>query len=303
MAIASIRGIQIAYEVLGKEGSPIALTSGGLYKYDREFMRPLAECLSASHRVLIYDRRNTGHSSIAFEQEQSIVGEYVDDLHELLAFEGMFPAHIGGTSGGYMVSLLYARRYPQDVASLILIWPPSDGKDMYDRFMANFSELADLAETEGMHAVLESSCCGWKALAAKSETSRKQLLSMDPAEFASAMRRGAKLFVPNLHFAGLEENQVCEVHRPSLIIPGSGTLGGHPLHVAQKLSDLLPNSRLVVPAQHFAPEVLQSLEDIKEDEQINLETTVFKEMAYYAPLVLGFADGIDIVGSMQARIL
>ena len=64
MPVASVRGIDIHYEILGERGPFVALQPGG--RRAGASLRPLAAKIAeAGHRVLIYDRRNCGASGIA----------------------------------------------------------------------------------------------------------------------------------------------------------------------------------------------------------------------------------------------
>ena len=67
MPKVDVNGVGIAYELLGDSGPQIVLTSGGA-REDKEFMRPLAKCLCVDHQVMIYDRRNSGQSDLAYGQ-------------------------------------------------------------------------------------------------------------------------------------------------------------------------------------------------------------------------------------------
>ncbi len=82
MPIASIRGVDINYEVLGDHGPWVALQPGGRRALGG--VKSLAEKLAeAGNRVLIYDRRNCGASGVAFEgnSENEV---WAEDLRELL---------------------------------------------------------------------------------------------------------------------------------------------------------------------------------------------------------------------------
>ena len=82
MPIANVRGVDINYEILGDHGPFVALQPGG--RRAGSSLRSLAEKIAdGGNRVVIYDRRNTGASSIAIEGE-SENQEWADDLHELL---------------------------------------------------------------------------------------------------------------------------------------------------------------------------------------------------------------------------
>ena len=84
MPIATIRGVDINYEVLGEGGPWVALQPGGrraLIRRQKSLGHKLAE---AGNRVLIYDRRNCGASGVAFEgnSENEV---WVEDLRQLLS--------------------------------------------------------------------------------------------------------------------------------------------------------------------------------------------------------------------------
>jgi hypothetical protein len=59
MPFATVRGLDIRYEIVGDSGPFVTLITGGRRGYD-EFV-PLASKLAAEGlRVLLHDRRNTG---------------------------------------------------------------------------------------------------------------------------------------------------------------------------------------------------------------------------------------------------
>src|SRR5271165_3229972 len=118
MSIASIRGVDINYQILGDHGPWLALQPGG--RRALSGVKSLAEKLAeAGNRVLIYDRRNTGASGVAFEgnSENEV---WVEDLRELLTQLDALPAFIGGSSSGCRLALLFALRYPSAVRGLLL---------------------------------------------------------------------------------------------------------------------------------------------------------------------------------------
>jgi hypothetical protein len=66
MPVASVRGVEINYELLGERGPWVALQPGrrrGLVGV-KSLAHKIAE---AGNRVLIYDRRNCGASGVSFD--------------------------------------------------------------------------------------------------------------------------------------------------------------------------------------------------------------------------------------------
>ena len=99
MAIATIRGVAINYEIIGDRGPAMAVTPGG--RNGLENLRSFASRMAASgFRVLIHDRRNCGASDVAFDGSKSEFEIWADDLHELLRQHDMLPVIIGGRSSG-----------------------------------------------------------------------------------------------------------------------------------------------------------------------------------------------------------
>src|SRR3989440_10070992 len=136
MPVANIRGVDIHYEILGERGPFVALQPGG--RRAGAGVRSLGEKIAeAGYRVIVYDRRNTGASSIAIEGE-SENDERAEDLHELLGRLDALPAYIGGSSSGCRLAMILALRRPEDVRGLLL-WrvsrggpaPPGPGNPKY----------------------------------------------------------------------------------------------------------------------------------------------------------------------------
>src|SRR5947207_10828370 len=108
MPIANIRGVDINYEILGERGPFVALQPGG--RRAGAALRSLATKIAeAGNRVIIYDRRNCGASSIAVDGE-SENEEWAEDLHELLFRLDALPAFIGGSSSACRLALLLSLR-------------------------------------------------------------------------------------------------------------------------------------------------------------------------------------------------
>ena len=85
-------------------------------------MRELAEAIAREGgRVLIWDRPNTGASSVCFSGPTESDMQ-ADRLAGLLRHLDMAPATIVGGSGGARVSLLTATNHPDVAARLVMLW-------------------------------------------------------------------------------------------------------------------------------------------------------------------------------------
>ena len=68
MTVATVNGLEIAYEIIGDGGQTWALTPGGRFSKDYGGVRELAQGLAGTgRRVLIWDRPNCGESSVSFQ--------------------------------------------------------------------------------------------------------------------------------------------------------------------------------------------------------------------------------------------
>ena len=258
-----VHGMNLAYEVFG-EGPPIVWTSGGwLPRAERAYL--LAGRLSVNYKVLVWYRRNSGASDIAIEDAPSEFYLWADDLHRLLNALNMSPAYLGGAAAGYILSLLMAHRYPEDVKGLILCDIGTDDpgiqKDWAD---AIYLQLAEVAESKGMQAVIEHSKhleLGWLAQTIQSNPgNRERVLAQDPEQFAAILRKWGDWFLSGrVHLSGLSDDEVSKIRAPTLILPGFDEW--HPRHAAEILHGLLPNSELVEFSDHYSREKIDEVQE------------------------------------------
>jgi pimeloyl-ACP methyl ester carboxylesterase len=154
MPVANIRGVDIHYEILGERGPFVALQPGG--RRAGSGVRSLGEKIAeAGYRVIVYDRRNTGASSIAIEGE-SENDEWAEDLHALLVQVDALPAFIGGSSSGCRLAMILALRRPEDVRGLLL-WRITGGAFAAERLTNQYyTSHIDAARQGGMAAGLRT---------------------------------------------------------------------------------------------------------------------------------------------------
>ena len=96
-------------------GEPIVLLHGGPGMGD--YFASFPETLSPPHHVLSYDQRGCGASSCDGTFD---VDKQVEDLDSIRRHLGASRIHVFGHSWGGLLGQLYARVYPQRVASLVL---------------------------------------------------------------------------------------------------------------------------------------------------------------------------------------
>jgi 3-oxoadipate enol-lactonase len=110
-------GIELYYELHGPEDADVLVLSNGVLMSTESwaFQTPV---LSQHYRLLLYDCRGmwrSDHPPGPYSMEL-----HADDLVALLDALGIEQAHIGGTSYGAEVSMVFALKYPDRTQSLIV---------------------------------------------------------------------------------------------------------------------------------------------------------------------------------------
>jgi pimeloyl-ACP methyl ester carboxylesterase len=120
MAIETVNGVRLRYELSGSGETPLVLVHGSWvshHNWDLSVPR-----LAESFRVLTYDRR--GHSESERPGGQGSVRQDVDDLTSLIEHLGLAPAFVVGNSFGASITLRLAGERPELLRGLIAHEPP-----------------------------------------------------------------------------------------------------------------------------------------------------------------------------------
>ena len=241
MPIASVRGVNINYQIVGDRGPWVALSPGG--RRDLGGVLPLAELVAeAGYRVLIHDRRNCGASDVVIEGEESEYEIWADDLYELLSKRDALPVFVGGSSSGCRLSLLFALRHPEAVRALLL-WRVTGGPFAAQRLAHNYyGQFIDAAEQGGMAAVCATEF--FRERIASNPANRQRLLAMDPKRFIDVMAHWREYFIrdADLPVIGASEDDLRSITVPACVIPGNDWT--HPRRVGEAASRLLPKGEL-----------------------------------------------------------
>jgi pimeloyl-ACP methyl ester carboxylesterase len=238
MPVANIRGVDINYEILGERGPFIALQPGGRRALGA--VKSLgAKIAAAGYRVIVYDRRNCGASSVAIEGEAENE-EWAEDLHELLAGLDALPAYIGGSSSGCRLAMVLALRRPEDVRGLLL-WRVTGGAYAAERLTNQYyTSHIEAAEKGGMAAVCAME--HWSEVIAANLASRARLMAIEPEDFIARMTRWRRSFQKGADHPviGLSPAELRGMTMPACVIPGNDRV--HPRLPGQVAHRLMPNA-------------------------------------------------------------
>lgn len=127
MKRASVRGIEMAYEVEGS-GPAVLLLHG--FPFNRSLWSEQVEALSKDYRVITPDLRGFGETG-ARGDEPATMQELAEDVAALMDELDIERFTLGGLSMGGYVAFAFYRRFPLRVRSLILAdtHPQSDTEE------------------------------------------------------------------------------------------------------------------------------------------------------------------------------
>jgi pimeloyl-ACP methyl ester carboxylesterase len=246
VATADIDGVTIAYEIIGA-GRPWVITPGGRFSKDTPGVRELAEALAAhGQRVLIWDRPNTGASSICFEGTSESEMQS-DHLARLLSAVGMAPAVIMGGSGGARVSLLTAANHPEVAEKLAMLWISGGVYGLMNLAIVYCAESIRAAWSGGMKEVIELPA--WAEQLERNPSNRDRFLALDPRQFIETLERWMLVYCPDPTMAvpGLSVEQCAAVKVPTLVFRSGESDPHHTRATSEHVHALIAGSQLVEP--------------------------------------------------------
>ena len=269
MPVARIHGLNINFEIVGDDGPPAVLITGGRRGYT-EFKPLAAKIAAAGYRVFLHDRRNTGASDISIEGKEVEEAVWADDLHELLKQHDAVPAFIGGSSSGARTAINFCIRHP-DATRALLLMRVTGGEFAAGRLPENYyGQFIRLAREGGMAAVCATQ--EYQERFKENPSNLDKMMEMDAREYIAAISNWLALFedVAHLPVMGISEYQLRAIKVPTMIIPGNDLV--HSSSSAKVAHEMIDGSELhqlpvtdqdepVIPFtawEHLEPEIAQT---------------------------------------------
>jgi len=237
-------GIEINYEIHGKEGAPWLTLSHSLACSVRMW-DPQIAALQDKYRILAYDTR--GHGGTEAPKGAYTLELLADDLSALLKTLKIEKTHYCGLSMGGMIGQTFALKYPGVFTTLTLA-------DTTSRYPAEagplWQERIKTAETKGMQPLAQPTLERWftepfrKSSPAVVDGVRKLIVSTPVAGYAGCCHA-----IPKINLTA----RLKEIRCPILVIVGADD-PGTPVAMAKDIHDNAPGSKLVVlpQAAHLA---------------------------------------------------
>ena len=239
MSYANVNGVNLYYEEYGS-GPAVILTPGG--RVDHNGLRPIAALLSPHCRVIIHDRRNCGKSEVVIGGELSEQHIWAEEMAGLLHHLGATPAYAAGGSAGSRTSLTLAYRHPETVKG-VFIWEVSGGPRSAELMSPGYyGQYIAAAEQGGMPAVAATDF--FEQRIRDNPDNLDRILSMDPAEFLSVMRRWQAEFSKPNPVGDLTEEALRSISCPVLLFEGNTPDDVHHKSAAENTNRLVPNAEM-----------------------------------------------------------
>ncbi|GHE59928.1 alpha/beta fold hydrolase [Roseivirga thermotolerans] len=113
-----VSGSDVYYKTMGS-GDPLLVIHGGPV-LDHSYFLPHLEELAKDYRLIFYDQRACGKSSLSIDSATMNLNGFVDDIEQIRTKLGHEKLHIMGHSWGGLLAMKYAMAYPDKVERLIL---------------------------------------------------------------------------------------------------------------------------------------------------------------------------------------
>ena len=237
-------GIEIHYEIHGREGAPWLVLSHSLACSVRMW-DPQIAALQSEYRILAYDTR--GHGATEATKGAYTLELLADDLFLLLKELKIDKPHYCGLSMGGMIGQTFALKYPGIFQTLTL----ADTTSRYPAEAAPvWSDRIKTVEAKGMAPLAEPTLERWftesfrKKSPAVVDSVRKLILATPVAGYAGCCHA-----IPKINLT----SRLKEIRCPILVIVGADD-PGTPVAMAKEIHDNAPGSKLVVlpQAAHLA---------------------------------------------------
>ena len=115
-------GAALHYRIAGSGSDTVIVLHGGPGLQDG-YLMPVFDPLNARHVFIYYDQRGRGLSAASDDSTQFTAARDVEDLDSLRRAFGISRVSLVGHHWGAVLAVLYAKRFPEHVARLLLVSP------------------------------------------------------------------------------------------------------------------------------------------------------------------------------------
>lgn len=261
MPTASINGINIYYEIKGKqEGTEAVVFLNGIMSSVRgwDFQVPVFE--KAGFKILLHDLR--GQLLSEKPKQNYTFPLHVQDLKALLDQLGIEKIHIISTSYGGVVGLRFILDYPEYVKSLMLIDGLSEVDSNFRWLVESWQELIKEKNMVKLFRAIVPSIYSnfYLEKNEKGLREREEILKKVPADFIESFSLLLKNTIENAKYTG----ELHKIKCPALLVCGENDLLT-PIKYSQLMQSQIPHAEFVIVLQcghttiYEKPDVVNSL--------------------------------------------
>ncbi|KAA3664495.1 MAG: alpha/beta fold hydrolase [Chloroflexi bacterium] len=236
MPKVTVNDIQIYYEWHGPpDGEVVVLSNGVLMSTASWAMQTAA--LAKHYRLLLYDCRGmwqSEHPPGPYSMEM-----HADDLAGLMDALEIDAAHMGGTSYGAEISMIFALKYPQRTKSLMVTSAVSHVEPLLNGFIETWNSAAKAHDSERLFQVVYPLTFANDWIAANQETlnqARERYKLLDFDAFSALLMSFSQLNITSdLH----------KITAPTLVVAGDEDIL-KPRHYSEIIAKEIPNAEFAV---------------------------------------------------------
>ncbi len=110
-----INGTQLFYKIIGK-GTPIVILHGGP-GLDHSYLLPQMAELAKTHKLIFFDQRASGKSSVDSDTNSTTMKNLVEDVEGIRKAFKLGKMNLMGHSWGGLLAMFYAIRFPNNITT------------------------------------------------------------------------------------------------------------------------------------------------------------------------------------------
>ena len=117
--LREINGTLLYTKAMG-EGEPILILHGGPGMDHTYFLPQIAE-LAETHKLIFFDQRVSGRSSLDVDSSAITMRHFIDDIEEIRKTFNLGKMNLMGHSWGGLLAMFYGITYPESLKSLMIL--------------------------------------------------------------------------------------------------------------------------------------------------------------------------------------
>lgn len=252
-------GVQLYYRVDGRAPTTVVVLHGGpglTHDYLADDLLPLSD----THRVIHYDQRGSGRSTLVAGPDALDARRFADDLEAVRLHFGLERLTLLGHSWGAAVAALYAMRHPHLVERLVLVGPMplrldaltksfalvrQSGNAEWQRLLRQRSQAAaaNPGDADACRTFYDTWFTPFFGVAAARSRSKGDFCAGTPESRRNKPANVDRYTVPSLGAFDWRE-ELRHVTAPALVVHGSSDV--IPIDSSREWAAALPNARLAV---------------------------------------------------------